>query len=61
MATTISEATSYFGDGVDFYVDSGDAHERPSSTIIRVVDDAVEVLREGSVRVHEATGEIEAQ
>ncbi len=61
VATSVAEATDYFGDGVDFYVDGGEVHDRPSSTIIRIVDDAVEVLREGSVRVNEATGEIEDQ
>jgi L-threonylcarbamoyladenylate synthase len=59
-AKTIQEAESIFEDKVDFYVDGGDLSERKPSTIIRVVDDAVEVLREGAVKVYEETGEIVA-
>lgn len=53
-ATTVAEARAYFGDAVDFYIDGGDLGSRPSSTVIRVVDDVVEVLREGAVVVDEA-------
>ena len=48
-ATTIVEAQNYFGDNVDFYVDGGDLSGRQPSTIVRVVDDAIEVLRQGVV------------
>lgn len=57
-ATTADEAQAYFGDEVDFYVDSGDASSRRPSTVIRVVDDTVEVLREGAVKIDGETGEI---
>lgn len=57
-ATTITQAQSYFGDSVDFYVDGGNRNGLPS-TLIRIVDDAVEVLREGSVKINEATGRIQ--
>jgi L-threonylcarbamoyladenylate synthase len=50
---TIGEAISYFGDKVDFYVDGGDLSGRLPSTVIRVVDDAVDVLREGAVKINE--------
>lgn len=56
-ATTIKEAQGYFSDKVDFYVDGGDLTGRKPSTIIRIVDDAVEVLREGAVKIDE-TGRI---
>lgn len=56
-ATTIAEAKNYFGDEVSFYVD-GDTLSTTPSTLIRVVDDAVEVLREGSVKIDEETGKI---
>lgn len=56
-ANTISEAKKYFGDAVDFYVDGGDLSSRGPSTVIRIVDDAVEVLREGAVKIDE-TGKI---
>ncbi len=56
-ASTSEEAKTYFGDSVDFYVDGGDLSDRAASTIIRIIDDAVEVLREGAVKINEK-GEI---
>lgn len=56
-ANTINQAKEYFKDTIDFYEDGGDFSGRDSSTIIRIVDDAVEVLREGAVHISEA-GEI---
>lgn len=53
-ARTVDEAKAYFNEGVDFYVDGGDLSARKASTVIRIVDDAVEVLREGSVKIDEA-------
>ncbi len=53
-ANNIDEAHAYFGSQVDFYVDGGDLSGRLPSTLIRIVDDAVEVLREGAVRVEES-------
>ena len=55
-AQNFTQAQQYFGDSVDFYVDSGEV-TKPASTIIRIVDDAVEVLREGSIKLNEK-GEI---
>lgn len=55
-ATTIAEAEKYFGDRVDFYMDGGVVDEA-ASTVIRIVDDAVEVLREGAIKINE-NGEI---
>jgi tRNA A37 threonylcarbamoyladenosine synthetase subunit TsaC/SUA5/YrdC len=46
-ANDLKEAQAYFEDAVDFYVDGGDLKGRQPSTIIRMVDDAVEVLRPG--------------
>lgn len=57
-ATTISEAKASFGDAVDFYADAGDLSGRAPSTVVRVVDDALEVLRQGAVHINER-GEIE--
>ncbi|MGB4759573.1 MAG: L-threonylcarbamoyladenylate synthase [Candidatus Saccharimonadales bacterium] len=56
-ATTIDMAQDYFEGNVDFYADGGDLYGNASSTIIRVVDDAIEVLREGAVAINE-TGEV---
>lgn len=57
-ANTLKEAIAYFGDTIDYYVDGGDLSGREASTIIRMVDDAVEVIREGSIKIDEATGRI---
>lgn len=57
-ARNIQEAKEYFGDKVDFYLDGGDLAGEPS-TLIRVIDDMVEVVRQGAVKINEA-GEIES-
>jgi len=51
VAATIREAQELFGDSLDFYVDGGDLSGRQPSTIVRVVDDAIEVLRQGNVKI----------
>lgn len=51
VADSLQEARDYFGNGVDFYVDGGDLGGREPSTIIRVIDDAIEVLRQGAVTI----------
>ena len=56
-AATISKAYDYFGDAVDFYVDGGDMSGRQPSTVVRIVDDAIEVLREGALKISD-TGRI---
>jgi L-threonylcarbamoyladenylate synthase len=53
VATVLSEAQDYFGDTIDFYVDGGDLSGRPPSTVIRIVDDAIEIIREGAVKIDE--------
>lgn len=50
-ATTLQEAEAYFGDTIDFYVDGGDLSDRQPSTIIRIIDDEIEVLRNGAVKI----------
>ena len=50
-AATVGQAKAYFGDRVDFYQDGGDLSGRQPSTVIRVIDDAVEVLRQGAVKL----------
>lgn len=52
-ASTIAEARKYFDKRVDFYVDGGNLSARPPSTIIRIIDDAIEVVREGAVKIDE--------
>lgn len=57
-AETIQQSKEYFDDTVDFYSDGGDLHDRQPSTIIRIIDDAVEVVRQGSVTIDEESGEV---
>lgn len=54
QAVNIEQAKAYFGDTVDFYEDGGDLSDRQPSTIIRIVDDAIEVLRPGAVKLDDA-------
>lgn len=56
-ASNLREAQVYFKDKVDFYLDGGDLSDHQPSTLIRVVDDEVEVLREGAVKINQ-NGEI---
>lgn len=56
-ATTVVAAKQCFGDEVDFYVDGGDLSGRESSTIIRVVDDTIDIIRPGALKITEQ-GEI---
>lgn len=52
-ATTIARARDYFGGEVDFYEDGGDLSDRKPSTVIRIIDDAIEVLRPGAVKIND--------
>jgi L-threonylcarbamoyladenylate synthase len=54
-AVTIEQARGYFGDEVDFYEDGGDLSGRLPSTLIRMVDDAVDVIRQGAVKIGDDT------
>lgn len=53
-AHTIQEAIELFGAKVDFYVDGGRLVGHKPSTIIRIVDDAIEIVRLGAVQLDEA-------
>jgi L-threonylcarbamoyladenylate synthase len=48
-AHTIAEAKNYFGNNVDYYFDGGNLSGRKPSTVLRIVDDAVEIVRQGAV------------
>ncbi len=50
-AETIKEAKSFFGDDVDLYINDGSKKGEPS-TLIRVKDGTVEVLRQGKVKIN---------
>jgi len=47
-AITIQDAQDTFGDQVDFYVDGGDRSGRPPSTIARITDNGIEIIRQGA-------------
>lgn len=51
-ANSVNEARAYFGASVDFYVDGGDLSGRLPSTVIRIIDDAIEIVRQGAVAIH---------
>lgn len=51
-ATTVTEARAYFGDAVSWYEDGGVVNRAPS-TVVRVIDDALEVVRRGAVFIEE--------
>lgn len=51
VAANIKEAKGYFGDQVDFYIENGDLGDHLPSTVIRIVDDEIEVLREGAIKL----------
>lgn len=53
VATTIKQAKNIFGQEVDFYVDGGEIKNHEPSTIIRIIDDEIEVIREGAVSIDE--------
>jgi len=50
-AETVEAAELYFQDKVDFYVDGGDLKDHQPSTIIRIVDDAIEIIRQGAGKI----------
>lgn len=47
-ATTIDEAKAYFGNDVEWYEDGGYVNRDPS-TVIRVHNDSIEVVRQGAI------------
>lgn len=49
-AKTVEEAYGYFTDTVDFYVDGGHLPGEPS-TLIKIIEGQVEVLRQGAVKI----------
>ena len=52
-ATTIQQAEDYFGKEVDAYFDGGDLSDHKPSTILRIIDDAIEIIRQGAVQIDE--------
>ncbi|HSW85305.1 MAG TPA: L-threonylcarbamoyladenylate synthase [Candidatus Saccharimonadales bacterium] len=54
VSSTIEQAKNSFGNEIDFYENGGDLSNRQPSTVIRIVDDAIEVLRPGAVKIRDA-------
>ena len=52
-ANNLTEAKAYFNDEVDFYIDGGDLSGHQPSTVLRIVDYAIEILRPGAVNIDE--------
>lgn len=50
-ATTVDQAKAYFGGKVDFYVNGGNLSSHQPSTVIRIVDDAIDILRPGAAKI----------
>lgn len=50
-AVTLDQARAYFNKEVDFYCDGGDLSNQLPSTVIRIVDDAIQVVRQGAVTI----------
>ncbi|HEY8999595.1 MAG TPA: L-threonylcarbamoyladenylate synthase [Candidatus Saccharimonadales bacterium] len=57
-AVNLTEAQQYFGDQVDFYVDGGDLSGRAPSTVVRITDGKIEVLRQGAAQIKEGNYDI---
>jgi L-threonylcarbamoyladenylate synthase len=53
VSKNISEALRYFGDSVDFYLDSGEAASTLPSSVIRIFDNKAVVIRKGAVNLIE--------
>ena len=48
VAETLREAQAYFDDEIDFYVDGGDLAGKAPSTIVKINDGIVEIVRQGA-------------
>lgn len=50
-ATTLKQAQACFSSNVDGYFDGGDLSANLPSTIIKIIDDQIEVIRQGAFRI----------
>lgn len=51
IADTVAKAKAYFHESVDYYVDGGNLSGSLASTIVKVVDDAVVIVRQGREKI----------
>jgi L-threonylcarbamoyladenylate synthase len=52
IAINVDQAKAYFNNQVDFYSDGGDLTNHKPSTVLRIIDDEIEVIREGAVTIN---------
>lgn len=57
-AETIQEAIDIFGDNIDVYVDGGPLRDAKPSTIVKMTNGKIEILRQGAVTIDAETGKI---
>lgn len=50
-ANNILEAIEYFDDLIDFYLDDGEIVNQAPSTVVKIIDDNVQILRHGAVKL----------
>lgn len=50
-SNNITEAINYFSDTVDFYLDCGEAINKPPSTVIKIVNNEIKILRQGASKI----------
>lgn len=50
-AETILEAERYFGDKIQFYINGGKRHLKPS-TLVMLLNDKIEILRQGEIKIN---------
>ncbi|GIW43686.1 MAG: hypothetical protein KatS3mg077_0968 [Candidatus Binatia bacterium] len=56
--TTVAAARAYFGNEVAFYLDWGPTSGEPVSTVLRVSDEGVALVRAGAISVEDIEAEI---
>jgi L-threonylcarbamoyladenylate synthase len=50
-ATSVQEAESYFGDKLDFYIDVGELVNKQPSTLVKLENGKIKVIRSGAYKV----------
>lgn len=51
--TDIQQIINDFGNKVDYYIDGGESKLKIASTIVQVIDEKINILREGSIKKEE--------
>ena len=56
--TNLQEIKKYFDGKADYFIDGGESELGVSSTIVQVIDDEIQILREGSITLEQIKKEI---